>query len=44
MREEDIPRAVEIVAKRKFSNPRPCATADIENVVRQAFAGRPPRF
>ncbi len=44
MREEDIPRAVEVVVKRNFSNPRPAAPADIENVIRQAFAGRPPKF
>jgi maleylacetate reductase len=44
LREADIPRAVEIVAKRTFPNPRPLAPADVENVIRQAFAGRPPRF
>jgi len=44
MREQDIPRAVEIVANRKFPNPRPVTAADIENVIRQAFAGLPPRF
>ncbi len=44
MGEEDIPRAVDIVAKRKFPCPRPCGPADIEAVIRQAFAGRPPRF
>jgi maleylacetate reductase len=44
LREADIPRAVEVVAKRKFPCPRPCAPADIENVIRQAFAGHPPRF
>jgi maleylacetate reductase len=44
LRETDIPRAVDIVAKRKFPCPRPCTPADIEAVIRQAFAGQPPRF
>jgi maleylacetate reductase len=44
MPEDGIPRAVEIVAKRTFPNPRPVTPADIENVIRQAFEGRPPRF
>jgi alcohol dehydrogenase class IV len=44
LREADIPRAVEVVVQRKFPNPRPCSPADIENVIRQAFAGQPPRF
>ncbi len=44
MREADIPRAVEIVAKRKFPNPRPVTAVVIEDVIRQAFAGAPPRF
>jgi len=44
LREADIPHAVEIVAKRRFPTPRPCAAADIEAVIRQAFAGAPPRF
>src|SRR5215831_3638458 len=44
LREEDIPRAVEIVAKRKFPCPRPCGPAEIEAVIRQAFAGAPPRL
>jgi maleylacetate reductase len=44
MREEDIGRAVDVVAKRKFPNPRPLTTTDIDNVIRQAFAGAPPRF
>jgi maleylacetate reductase len=43
LREEDIPRAVEIVAGRTFPNPRKPTKADIDNVIRQAFAGRPPR-
>jgi maleylacetate reductase len=44
MREDDIARAVDVVAKRKFPNPRPLAASDIEGVIRQAFAGAPPRF
>jgi hypothetical protein len=44
LREEDIGGAVDVVAKRKFPNPRPVAAADIDNVIRQAFAGKPPRF
>jgi maleylacetate reductase len=44
LREADIPRAVEVVAKRKFPCPRPCGPAEIEAVIRQAFAGQPPRF
>ena len=44
LREADIPRAVDVVAKRKFPCPRPCTPADIEVVIRQAFAGEPPRF
>jgi maleylacetate reductase len=44
MREEDIRRAVDIVAKRTFPNPRTPTPADIECVVRQAFAGQPPQF
>jgi maleylacetate reductase len=44
LREADLPHAVEIIVKRKFPNPRPVAAADVENVIRQAFAGVPPRF
>jgi len=44
MREEDIPRAIDVVAKRTFPNPRTPSRPDIESVIRQAFAGQPPRF
>jgi alcohol dehydrogenase class IV len=44
LHEADIPRAVEIVAKRKFPCPRPCTAADIGAVIRQAYAGVPPQF
>ena len=40
---DDIPRAVEIVAGRTFPNPRKPTKADIDKVVRQAFAGQPPQ-
>lgn len=42
--ESDIPRALEVVAQRKFPSPRAVTPADIERVIRQAFAGEPPRF
>jgi hypothetical protein len=38
-----MPRAISIVAARKFPNPRKLTDADIEDVIRQAFAGQPPR-
>jgi maleylacetate reductase len=44
MREEDIPRAADIVMEHKFKNPRPASRADVENVICQAWAGRPPQF
>ncbi len=44
MREEDIPRAIEIVAGRVFPNPRKPSKSDVDNVIRQAFAGRAPRW
>ena len=44
LREADIPRAVEIVAARTFPNPRRPTTEDIHRLVRQAYAGEPPRF
>ncbi len=44
LREADIPRAVEIVVKRKFPSPRPCSPTDVDAVIRQAYAGAPPRF
>jgi maleylacetate reductase len=44
MKESDIPKAVELVAAAKFVNPRPVSAADIEDLVTQAFHGRPPRF
>jgi maleylacetate reductase len=43
LREEDISRAVEIVAKRAFPNPRAATRGEIQGVLEQAFAGRPPR-
>jgi len=44
LREADIPRAADIVGKRTFPNPRPVTAVDVENVIRQAFTGEPPRF
>ena len=44
LNESDIPRAVEVVAQRKFPSPRPVTPSEIERVIRQAFAGEPPRF
>jgi maleylacetate reductase len=44
LREADIPRAVEVVAARTFPNPRATSPDDIRNLVRQAYAGAPPRF
>jgi maleylacetate reductase len=44
MREEDLAKAVDIVAAVKISHPRPVAKADLAEVIRQAFFGEPPRF
>jgi maleylacetate reductase len=44
LREEDIGKAVDIVAAVKISHPRPVAKADLAEVIRQAFFGEPPRF
>ena len=44
MREEDIGKAVDIVAAVKISHPRPVSKADLAEVIRQAFFGEPPRF
>jgi len=44
MREEDIAKAVEVVAAVKISHPRPVSTADLAEIIRQAFFGAPPRF
>jgi maleylacetate reductase len=44
MREEDIAKAVDVVAAVKITHPRPVSKADLTNVIHQAFAGEPPRF
>jgi len=44
MREDDIDKAIEVVAKVKIDHPRPVAKADLAEVIRQAYYGEPPRF
>src|SRR5579862_1711184 len=44
MREEDIPKAVEVVSKVAIDHPRSVSKADLSEVIRQAFFGEPPRF
>src|ERR1700726_1750042 len=44
MREEDLAKAVDVVAAVKIDHPRPVAKADLTEIIRQAFFGEPPRF
>ena len=44
MREEDIGKAVEVVAAAKIAHPKPVSPADLQNIIAQAYAGAPPRF
>jgi maleylacetate reductase len=44
LREEDIGKAVEVVAAVKIDHPKPVAKADLLNIISQAYAGEPPRF
>jgi alcohol dehydrogenase class IV len=44
LREEDIGKAVDIVAAVKISHPRPVSKTDLAEIIRQAFFGEPPRF
>jgi alcohol dehydrogenase class IV len=44
LREEDIGKAVDVVAAVKITHPRPVAKTDLAEVIRQAFFGEPPRF
>ncbi len=44
MREEDIGKAVEVVAAVKIDHPRPVSKTDLFNIIAQAYAGEPPRF
>jgi len=39
-----IAAAVEVVAAVNISHPRPVSTADLTDIIRQAFFGEPPRF
>jgi len=44
LREEDIGKAVDIVAAVKITHPRPVSKADLADILRQAYFGEPPRF
>ena len=44
LREEDIGKAVEVVAKVKIEHPKPVSKADLLSIISQAYAGEPPRF
>ena len=44
MREEDLAKAVDVVAAVKIDHPRPVTKADLADIIRQAFFGEPPRF
>ena len=44
LREDDIGKAVEVVAAVKIAHPRAVSKADLAEVIRQAWAGEPPRF
>lgn len=44
MREEDIGKAVDVVAKARIDHPKPVSKADLLNVIAQAYAGALPRF
>jgi maleylacetate reductase len=44
LREDDIAKAVEVVAKIKIDHPRPVTKSDLAEVIRQAYFGEPPRF
>jgi maleylacetate reductase len=44
MREDDIAKAVDVVASVKITHPRPVSKAELADVIRQAYAGEPPRF
>jgi len=44
MREEDIGKAVDIVAAVKIDHPKPVSKTDLFNIIAQAYAGEPPRF
>jgi maleylacetate reductase len=44
LREEDIAKAVDVVAAAKITHPKPVSRADLTNIITQAYAGAPPRF
>jgi maleylacetate reductase len=44
MREEDLAKAVDVVAAVKITHPRPVSKAELADVIGQAYAGEPPRF
>jgi alcohol dehydrogenase class IV len=44
MREQDIAKAVEIVATAKIFHPRAASKADLTNIINQAYFGEPPKF
>ena len=44
MHEDDIAKAVDIVAAVKITHPRPVSKADLKEVITQAFWGESPRF
>lgn len=44
LREEDIDKAVDVVAAVKITHPKLVTKTDLANVIRQAYAGEPPRF
>jgi maleylacetate reductase len=44
LREEDIGKAVDVVAAVNIRHPRAVSKADLAEVIGQAYAGKPPRF
>ncbi len=44
LRENDIGKAVDVVAAVKIEHPKPVTKADLLNIIAQAYAGEPPRF
>ncbi|HEX3937666.1 MAG TPA: iron-containing alcohol dehydrogenase, partial [Xanthobacteraceae bacterium] len=44
LREEDVGKAVEVVAAVTIDHPKPVSKADLFNILAQAYAGAPPRF
>jgi alcohol dehydrogenase class IV len=44
MGEDDIAKAVDVVAAVTISHPRPVSKAELADIIRQAYFGEPPRF